>query len=88
MAGQTTIHYQARYAAEGGPGVSLDTINVDPFDNAPMQLVIMPEGNDYRFAVTDGQGQVHATSNSARELALWMVDYATALDGMVTRGDL
>lgn len=82
------IAYPAYFAATGGPGATLDTISVDPFDHAPISLAILGADEPLRFIAVDSQGQVFARSDSAVEIADWITEYAEALDKMNAEGEL
>lgn len=82
-----TIHYPARWAAEGGPGVSLP--NIDPTTliddtSGAMALVF----HDDVWKIVDSQGAVHAEAKNPGKLATWLSEYAKALGGMYERGEL
>ncbi|AYP70070.1 hypothetical protein I5G62_gp84 [Mycobacterium phage CRB2] len=80
-------HYQADYAANGGPGIALPTIPQALIsDECANVMSIVFAGEKWHLA--DSQGQVYVEADDPAELAGWLQNYLFALSDMKARGEL
>lgn len=84
-----TIHYEAGFAAGGGPGATLPT--VDPViltDETAAVMALAYSWERSTWVIVDSQGQVYAEAANPADLADWLMDYAAELGDMHERGEL
>lgn len=84
-----TIHYEAGFAAGGGPGVELP--KVDPVILTDETAAVMALAYSWELSawvIVDSQGSVYAQAENPAELADWLMDYAAELGDMHERGEL
>lgn len=75
-----TIHFEAHYAAHGGPGFNGPTIDRDlVMDETTAALAILCDtSGDDRWKIVDvATGNVYAVADNPRDLADWLAEYAT-----------
>ncbi|QGH75333.1 hypothetical protein I5G61_gp85 [Mycobacterium phage Quesadilla] len=81
-------HYSARYAAEGGPGVTLPTIPEAMIADETANVMSIVFAGAGRWVLADSQGQVYAEAENPAELGDWLTEYLDTLGQMVERGEL
>jgi len=81
-----TVHYPARFVAEGGPPYTGPTITPMPDD--PSAVVLMYDPDRCGWTITDSAGNVYANAHNPARLKDWFDQYLDALEGMYIRGEL
>lgn len=74
------VHYDARFAAEGGPiftGPTIDPALLASDESATVAILFSQETQ--QWTVADSQGNVYAESIDPKALISWMSKYLTAL---------
>ena len=74
------VHYDARFAAEGGPaftGPAIDPALLASDESATVAILFSQETQ--QWTVADSQGNVYAESIDPAALIPWMTTYLTAL---------
>lgn len=82
-----TIHEEAYFAASGGPGVELPSIDT-AVDETNAPTTILFDHADQKWKVTDPFNGVYVEADNPRELIDWVDEYLETLGGMKDAGEI